>query len=86
MIDGVSDYLLWPIRTLAQAQADLERWRRPDSSDKATVAQLPEGIKPVEYLGATPDLAQDVMPASEATPPDGGIKGGATPRRTHSAS
>jgi len=58
MINGVSDYLLWPIRTLEQAQQDIERWRRSGLFDMPSSKRC-DGVKSRESMGALQRLSQD---------------------------
>lgn len=63
MINGVSDYLLWPIRTLEQAQEDRERWRRRELFDVAGVSNFRKSIDTEGRLAISAPLLPQAAPA-----------------------
>jgi hypothetical protein len=74
MINGVSDYLLWPIRTLEQAQGDRVRWRRVGFFNMPMSPKFHEGTVSMECSGTALQLSQDARTAPQAAVPEDGLE------------
>lgn len=74
MINGVSDYLLWPIRTLEQAQQDRARWRRAGFFSLPSTPKSDQGAESLKRLGAALQVSPVVRPAPPATASQDGLE------------